>query len=293
MAASADTLKAVTLELGGKSPLLVFEDADLDHAVSAALLANFYTQGEVCSNGTRVFVHRDVHDRFVDALRTRTEKLTIGDPLDPATDVGALISEAHMQKVLGYIDAGVAAGARVVCGGRRATGTDVLDRGWFVEPTIFTGCTDDMTHRPRGDLRSGDERAPVRHRGRGRRPRQRHRVRPRGRAVHARPGARPPGRGRARGRDRVGQHLQPHADRGAVRRGRSSRASGGRTASPRSSTTPSARPSTSRPAASTRRTSRVVRGRGQRTTTVRSPLSSTRRSACQRTARARTWASTS
>ena len=145
MAASADTLKAVTLELGGKSPLLVFEDADLDHAVSGALLANFYTQGEICSNGTRVFVHRDVHDRFVDALRTRTEKMSIGDPLDPATDVGALISEAHMQKVLGFIDAGVAAGARVVCGGRRATGTDALDRGWFVEPTVFTGCTDDMT----------------------------------------------------------------------------------------------------------------------------------------------------
>jgi betaine-aldehyde dehydrogenase len=145
MAASADTLKAVTLELGGKSPLLVFDDADLDNAVSGALLANFYTQGEVCSNGTRVFVHRDVHDRFVEALRTRTEKLTIGDPLDPATDVGALISEAHMQKVLGYIDAGLAAGARAVTGGRRATGTDVLDRGFFVEPTIFTGCTDDMT----------------------------------------------------------------------------------------------------------------------------------------------------
>ncbi len=145
MAASADTLKAVTLELGGKSPLLVFEDADLDHAVSGALLANFSTQGEICSNGTRVFVHRDVHDRFVEALRTRTEKLTIGDPLDPVTDVGALISEAHMQRVLGYIDAGIGAGARLVCGGRRATGTEVLDRGWFVEPTVFTGCTDDMT----------------------------------------------------------------------------------------------------------------------------------------------------
>ena len=145
MAASAETLKAVTLELGGKSPLVIFEDADLDHAVSGALLANFSTQGEICSNGTRVFVHRDVHDRFVDALRTRTEKLTIGDPLDPATDVGALISEAHMQKVLGYIDAGIGAGARLVCGGRRATGTEVLDRGWFVEPTVFTGCTDDMT----------------------------------------------------------------------------------------------------------------------------------------------------
>ncbi len=144
MAASAETLKAVTLELGGKSPLLVFDDADLDQAVSGALLANFFTQGEICSNGTRVFVHRDVHDRFVEALRARTEKLVVGDPMDPDTDVGALISEHHLQKVLGYIEAGIAAGANVASGGRRAVGTEVLDRGWFVEPTIFTGCTDDM-----------------------------------------------------------------------------------------------------------------------------------------------------
>ena len=144
MAASSETVKAVTLELGGKSPLLVFPDADLDQAVAGALLANFSTQGEICSNGTRVFVHRDVHDRFLDALRTRTEKLVVGDPMDPDTDVGALISEAHLQKVLGYIDAGIAAGARVVCGGRRATGTEFLDGGCFVEPTIFSGCTDDM-----------------------------------------------------------------------------------------------------------------------------------------------------
>ncbi|MGZ6997192.1 MAG: betaine-aldehyde dehydrogenase [Acidimicrobiia bacterium] len=144
MAAAAETLKAVTLELGGKSPLVVFGDADLDHVVSAALLANFYTQGEICSNGTRVFVQRSVHDEFVEALRLRTEAMTIGDPLDPATDVGALISEAHLAKVLGFIDAGVAAGARVVCGGRRATGSDALDRGWYVEPTVFAGCTDEM-----------------------------------------------------------------------------------------------------------------------------------------------------
>ncbi|MEP6625566.1 MAG: aldehyde dehydrogenase family protein, partial [Acidimicrobiia bacterium] len=111
MAAAAETLKIVTLELGGKSPLVVFEDADVEQAVSAAMLANFYTQGEICSNGTRVFVHRQVHDAFVDALRTRTERMTIGDPLDPTTDVGALISEAHMNKVLGYVDAGVEAGA--------------------------------------------------------------------------------------------------------------------------------------------------------------------------------------
>ncbi len=145
MAAAAETLKAVTLELGGKSPLVIFEDADLDSAVSAAMLANFYTQGEICSNGTRVFVHRQVHDAFVDALRTRTETMTIGDPLDPTTDVGALISEAHMNKVLGYVEAGMAEGAQLVCGGHRATGTAVLDRGFFVEPTVFTACTDDMT----------------------------------------------------------------------------------------------------------------------------------------------------
>ena len=145
MAAAADTLKAVTLELGGKSPLVIFEDADLDHAVSAALLANFYTQGEICSNGTRVYVHRSIHDAFVDALRARTEKMVIGDPLDPRTDVGALISEAHLAKVLGFIDAGIAAGAHVVCGGRRASGSELLDRGNFVEPTIFTACTDDMS----------------------------------------------------------------------------------------------------------------------------------------------------
>ena len=145
MAAAAETLKAVTLELGGKSPLVVFADADLDHAVSAALLANFYTQGEVCSNGTRVFVERSVHDEFVARLVDRTGRMTIGDPLDPATDVGALISQAHCEKVLGYIEAGIAAGARVACGGRRAGGTAVLDRGWFVEPTVFTACTDDMS----------------------------------------------------------------------------------------------------------------------------------------------------
>ena len=145
MAAAADTLKAVTLELGGKSPLVIFEDADLDSAVSAAMVANFYTQGEICSNGTRVYVHRSIHDAFVDQLRSRTESMTIGDPLDPATDVGALISEAHMKKVLGYVEAGIAAGAHVVCGGQRATGTAALDSGFFVEPTIFTACTDDMS----------------------------------------------------------------------------------------------------------------------------------------------------
>src|SRR6202034_2822108 len=113
MADAAETLKYVTLELGGKSPLIVFEDADLDDAVSGALLANFYSAGEVCSNGTRVFVHESVRAAFLDKLATRVAKMKIGDPRDPATQVGALISEGHMTKVLSYIAAGKEEGARL------------------------------------------------------------------------------------------------------------------------------------------------------------------------------------
>ncbi len=143
MAAAASTLKHVTLELGGKSPLIVFADADIDDAVSAALLGNFYTQGEVCSNGTRVFVDSAVHGDFISRLRGRTEKMMIGDPLDPATHVGALISRDHMSKVLHYVESGLAAGAQLVTGGKRVT-RDGMDAGFFVEPAIFDGCSDDM-----------------------------------------------------------------------------------------------------------------------------------------------------
>ena len=144
MAAAADTMKNVTLELGGKSPLIVFADADVDNALSATLLANFYTQGEVCTNGTRVFVERSIHDEFVERLRVRTEKIRVGDPLDPNTHVGALISKAHMETVLGYIEAGKAAGAQVVAGGGRPEDPALRD-GFFVMPTIFAGCADDMS----------------------------------------------------------------------------------------------------------------------------------------------------
>jgi betaine-aldehyde dehydrogenase len=143
MADAASTLKHVTLELGGKSPLIVFEDADLDNAVSGALLANFYSAGEVCSNGTRVFVHRAVKDAFLAKLKARVEKMTVGDPLDPKTQVGALISQDHMTKVLGYIDRGRKEGAKILVGGKRVT-SGALGAGWFVEPTVFDGCSDDM-----------------------------------------------------------------------------------------------------------------------------------------------------
>src|SRR3546814_884331 len=99
MADAAQTLKHVTLELGGKSPLVVFDDADLENAVNGALLANFYTQGEVCSNGTRVFVQQGLHDAFLARLVEKTKSLKIGDPMDPATQVGAMRSEEHTSEL--------------------------------------------------------------------------------------------------------------------------------------------------------------------------------------------------
>jgi betaine-aldehyde dehydrogenase len=142
MADAAGTLKHVTMELGGKSPLVIFADADLDNAVAAAMMGNFYTQGEVCTNGTRVFVHESIHDAFLERLVARTRGMKIGDPLDPETQVGALISPEHMQRVLGYIERGKRA-ARLACGGTRVTDGD-LARGCFVEPTIFADCADDI-----------------------------------------------------------------------------------------------------------------------------------------------------
>ena len=143
MADAAATLKHVTMELGGKSPLIIFDDADMKNAVAAAMMGNFYTQGEVCTNGTRVFVHESIHDKLLGQLVARTVKMTIGDPMDPATQVGALISEEHMNRVLAAIDAGKG-DARLLCGGRRVT-RDGLHRGYFVEPTIFADCRDDTT----------------------------------------------------------------------------------------------------------------------------------------------------
>lgn len=144
MADAAGTLKHVTMELGGKSPLIVFDDAHLENAVSAALMANFYTQGEICTNGTRVFVQRGIRDAFQQRLVERSRHLRIGDPLDPETRIGALISREHMEKVLDYIEQGKRAGAQLLCGGARPD-DPALRNGCFVEPTIFTACRDDMS----------------------------------------------------------------------------------------------------------------------------------------------------
>lgn len=138
--AAGKNLKHVTLELGGKSPLVIFDDAKIDNAVKATLLANFYTQGEICSNGTRVFVHRSIYDAFVERLVAATRALVIGDPMDPNTEVGSLISPEHKETVLRYIEHGLKEGAELVFGGK-----PVGEQGNFVEPTIFSNCHDEMT----------------------------------------------------------------------------------------------------------------------------------------------------
>jgi betaine-aldehyde dehydrogenase len=144
MSDAAQTLKHVTLELGGKSPLIVFADAKLENAVAGALLANFYSSGQVCSNGTRVFVQRSIKAAFLKRLVARVSAMRIGDPMNPETQVGALISEQHMHKVLSYIARGRAEGARILAGGARVTAGD-LGNGYFVAPTIFDECRDDMS----------------------------------------------------------------------------------------------------------------------------------------------------
>ncbi len=141
--AAAAGLKHVTLELGGKSPLIVFDDADLDNAVSGAMLGNFYSTGQVCSNGTRVFVQRSVVDEFVERLVDRTEKITLGDPLDETTQMGPLVSEPQLRRVLDYMAVGTQEGARCVIGGGPADVPGCPD-GLFVQPTVFVDVTDEM-----------------------------------------------------------------------------------------------------------------------------------------------------
>ncbi|WP_420404534.1 betaine-aldehyde dehydrogenase [Nisaea sp.] len=144
MAAAAEGLKQVTLELGGKSPLIVFEDADIENAISGAMLGNFYSSGQICSNGTRVFVQKAIKQKFLERLRERTAKIRLGDPMDEETHLGPLVSEAQFEKVLSYIRTGREEGARVIIGGDAAT-VPAYKEGWFVAPTVFADVKDSMT----------------------------------------------------------------------------------------------------------------------------------------------------
>ncbi|WP_281995702.1 betaine-aldehyde dehydrogenase [Ruegeria faecimaris] len=138
-AAAADGMKHVTMELGGKSPMIVFDDADIENAVSGAILGNFYSSGQVCSNGTRVFVHKGIKEAFLDRLSQRLANVKIGDPMDEEVNFGPMVSENQMNIALGYVEKGKAEGARLVYGGARIEGD-----GFYIQPAVFADVTDDM-----------------------------------------------------------------------------------------------------------------------------------------------------
>ena len=142
MRSSADTLKRVTLELGGKSPNIVFADSDIDGAVKGAINGIFYGKGEVCNAGSRLFVESKVQNEFLEKLVARAKKLQPADPLDPKTRLGAIVSQEQMQTVLGYVETGKKEGAKLIAGGNRVS----VDggKGFFLEPTIFGDVTNDM-----------------------------------------------------------------------------------------------------------------------------------------------------
>lgn len=142
--ASSSTLKDVTMELGGKSPLIIFSDANMDKAADVAMMANFYSSGQVCTNGTRVFVHRSNIQEFEQKIVERIARIRLGDPQDVNTNFGPLVSQSHMQNVLRYIDLGIKEGARLLAGGKRELTGDYA-KGAYVQPTVFTNCTDEMT----------------------------------------------------------------------------------------------------------------------------------------------------
>lgn len=143
MRRAASNVKKIGLELGGKSPNVIFADADLDGAVEWAMIGIFLNQGEICSAGSRIIIEESIRDEFVKRLAKKANAITIGNPLENP-DMGPLVSESHMNRVLGYIEKGKAEGATLVCGGERYTEGDCA-KGYFVRPTIFDDCTDDMT----------------------------------------------------------------------------------------------------------------------------------------------------
>ncbi len=142
--ASASTLKEVTMELGGKSPLIIFPDANLDKAADIAMMANFYSSGQVCTNGTRVFVPAALKGEFEAKILERVQRIRLGDPTDESVNFGPLVSFAHMESVLRYIERGKNEGARLLAGGERMI-TGEYAKGAYVAPTVFTDCRDDMT----------------------------------------------------------------------------------------------------------------------------------------------------
>ncbi|EHH15774.1 hypothetical protein EGK_01910 [Macaca mulatta] len=146
MEMSAKGIKPVTLELGGKSPLIIFSDCDMNNAVKGALMANFLTQGQVCCNGTRVFVQKEILDKFTEEVVKQTQRIKIGDPLLEDTRMGPLINRPHLERVLGFVKVAKEQGAKVLCGGDIYVPEDPkLKDGYYMRPCVLTNCRDDMT----------------------------------------------------------------------------------------------------------------------------------------------------
>lgn len=141
MRLASDTVKKVTLELGGKSPTIILEDADLDVAVDGALFGTFFHAGQVCESGTRCFVPSSIYDEFMGRMKERVKAIHVGDPMDTETTMGPVVSEAQLKTVMKYIEIGKKEGAQCTVGGKRPKH---LDKGYFIEPTIFEGVTNDM-----------------------------------------------------------------------------------------------------------------------------------------------------
>ncbi|MEY8880971.1 betaine-aldehyde dehydrogenase [Donghicola sp. XS_ASV15] len=139
-AAAAEGLRHVTMELGGKSPLVIFDDANIENAVSAAINANFYSSGQICSNGTRVFVQKGIKEAFLSRLAERLKGVKMGDPMDEEVNFGPMVSEQQISIVEGYQAKAQAEGARLIAGGKRLDGP-----GYWMEPTVYADVTDDMT----------------------------------------------------------------------------------------------------------------------------------------------------
>jgi aminomuconate-semialdehyde/2-hydroxymuconate-6-semialdehyde dehydrogenase len=136
---AAPVFKKLSLEMGGKNPFIVFQDADLDQAVATAARAAFTNQGEICLCGSRIFVEQSIYPKFKERLLEKVKTLKVGDPLDAATDQGALVSEAHFNKVLSYLDLAQKEGGKILCGGKRAKVSGRCENGWFIEPTLIEG----------------------------------------------------------------------------------------------------------------------------------------------------------
>ena len=216
MRSAADTVKHLTLELGGKSPNIVFPDADLDAAVRGATVGIFYGKGEVCAAGSRLLVDRSIKDQFLAKVAERTKKMVAGDPLDPKTRLGAISSKGQLERVLKYVDVGKTEGASLIAGGAR---TDIgTGKGFFMQPTVFADVTPEMTIAREEIFGPVLAAHRLRRRGRGDRPRQRLDLRSGGGRLDT---GRQEGalrRVEAEGRHGLGEHLQRLRHGGAVRR---------------------------------------------------------------------------